>query len=217
MNQNYLEELMSLPLDLDLSLVPEGAFEQVPEMWQAGDIAGILFTMGDNDGFEFVFSNLDPLKRAGLYESALFQAYIGIRLCPPNLIDKTGIRRLTPHELQSLFQFADRCKLRKQGDPLPGEGPFTLYRGVMNIHNTKNIRSISWTASPHIAAWFATRFKHLKEGYEPGVYRITVPEENVFFYTNERSEQEFVVELPSGIKARRVQPMPEPYDPKKEN
>ena len=105
--------------------------------------------------------------------------------------------------MEFLFAIADRAKLRAAGDALPSTGPFTLYRGVAGIGRARRIRGWSWTASLPIAQWFATRSFHLGAP-KPAVYTITIEEPNILVYSNERTENEFIVRVPRTVKILRV-------------
>jgi hypothetical protein len=52
------------------------------------------------------------------------------------------------------------------------------------------------------AEWFADRFAGILPN--PAVYQVTVEEQYVWAYTNEREEQEFLVRLPSDIRPKRI-------------
>jgi hypothetical protein len=90
-----------------------------------------------------------------------------------------------------MFRVADRARLRAAGDPLP-EPPFTLYRGVAGRGPARRVRGFSWTASRERGPWFADRFTSLL--HDPAVYTITVGEESILAYVNERQEEEFIVD-----------------------
>jgi hypothetical protein len=129
------------------------------------------------------------------YEVALLEAYIGRR---------TNYAKWSLADLQSCFTIADRGRLRDAGDPLPGSGPFTLYRGVAGHGRMRRLRGLSWTSSLERAAWFATRFPHLPD---PAVVTVTVNAVKVAAYLDKpvgRGEQEFLVLLSSDDRLHRV-------------
>lgn len=109
-------------------------------------------------------------------------------------------------DLKALFFHADRNRLRAAGDPLPGPGPFTLYRGVSGKGKARRVRGLSWTASRDIAWWFAKRYTRLCPDYftDPAVFEVTVDAVEVLVYTQYSNEQEFIVDLPDSIKPVRV-------------
>jgi hypothetical protein len=83
----------------------------------------------------------------------------------------------------------DRQKLLAVGVPLPGPGPFIVYRGTSGEKHTRRNRGLSWTLSLDTACWFATRFPFLKS---PAVYTATVAAEQVYCFIGHRSEKEFI-------------------------
>lgn len=143
----------------------------------------------------YVGENMVELKEAGLYEEYLLQAYTGAT---------TNFARWEQWILNWLFERADRDKLLKAGDPLPGPGPFTLYRGVAGHGAFRKVRGISWTEDFEKALWFAQRFKIILD--KPMVYETVVQREQILAYSNSRGEKEFLCLLPSNQKLRRVWP-----------
>jgi len=90
-------------------------------------------------------------------------------------------------ELRKLFASCDAEKLRAAGQPLPGEGPFVVYRGVAGIGRRRRAKGFSWTQSLDAACWFAVRFDDFEN---PAVYTTTFNPEDVLYYVNDRDEQE---------------------------
>ncbi len=173
---------------LDLSLTSPGLRGAAAEAFEKGDAGGFLIKAerGNTAWLWIVWFNIVPLKARGIYEKALLIAFSGTR---------TNNRRWPLDELRFLFEQADRARLRAAGDPLPGPGPFTLYRGVAGRGSARRVRGFSWTADLAAACWFATR-----PGLEsPAVFRGVFSDEDVLAYTNGRHEEEFVVD---GLKAR---------------
>jgi hypothetical protein len=150
---------------------------------ERGDYLGFLLKAGNTFSLALVYSNFGTLKELGIYEAALLHAFTATR---------TNNRCWPMRELKAMFDLADRNRLRVAGSPFPAPGPYTLYRGVAGHGGARRIRSFSWTSSFERAAWFARRFDHLQD---PAVYCVTVSEEAVLAYINDRSEQEFIVSL----------------------
>jgi hypothetical protein len=149
---------------------------------------------GDNcRELEFVVENLAVLREAGMFERAFLAAFTGTR---------TNNLHWRLDELASLFRCCDRDRLRAAGDPLPGPGPFTLYRGVAGRGARRRLRGFSWTDDVEQARWFATRFQLA----HPAVVEITVDESAVLASVNDRQEREFVIGLPPDAAIRRVWP-----------
>jgi len=61
-----------------------------------------------------------------------------------------------------------------------------IYRGLQG--NRAKIRALSWTLSKDKAKWFASRWKS-----ENKVYQAKINKEDIFLYTNERNEDEVVI------------------------
>jgi hypothetical protein len=145
-----------------------------------------------------VYFNGSKLHELGIYEPALLLAYSATRV---------NNRWWPMRKLKAMFDEADRGRLRAAGSPLPSAGPFTLYRGVAGRGRARRVRSLSWTTSFERAAWFACRYK---DPHDPAVYRLSVSEEAVLAYINDREEQEFIVSVPSSARpvrdSRFVQP-----------
>jgi len=85
--------------------------------------------------------------------------------------------------------------------PIPGHGPYVLYRGVAGEPQFRRERGISWTSKLQIAAWFARRSPDLKN---PAVYQVTIEKKCVLAYWNEREEDEYLVDLPRTLTLHRL-------------
>jgi hypothetical protein len=160
----------------------------------------------DHLSLDLVRDNATLLQRRGLYERALLRAFIDTNHATFSLSD-----------LRQLFETADRARLRAAGDPLPGSGPFTLYRGVAGQEPHRRVRGLSWTSTLDQARWFAQQHA-LREAEwitspdewitspDPGVYQVTIDDRHVLAYTNAHKEEgEFIVILPTAVKAKRVE------------
>jgi hypothetical protein len=96
-----------------------------PEKW--------LTYAGNHYGLDLVFGNYRLLQYLGCYEQALLSAYSATR----------GNNRHWPlQSLHGLFAMADRSRLRACGDPLPGAGPFVVYRGVAGHGSARRLRGL---------------------------------------------------------------------------
>lgn len=102
-----------------------------------------------------------------------------------------------------MFALADRDLLLSAGDPLPGPGPFTIFRGVSGRTQARRIRGLSWTGSLERAQWFADRGEYFGLA-DPAVFQVTIDADSVLAYSDERNEQEFIVMLPDSAKPVRV-------------
>lgn len=156
-----------------------------------GDADRFLLVADNMLRLHIVEANVAPLKARGIFERSLRVAYVSPRVKP----------QLPPRRIAALIERADRAKLRAAGEPLPGPGPFVLYRGVSGRGTHRRVRGLSWTLDLEVARWFARRFDDLAD---PAVYRIKAEERDVAFFTSERQEQEMLVLLPPTAKPERV-------------
>jgi len=180
---------------LDLSYIDPNDHQRAIEAFENKSAMGILCLFDNQLGMYFIRDNIVPLLQQGIYESALFYAFVDCR---------ANWASWTTNAIKQLFAFADKQRLRNIGDKLPGKGPFTLYRGVSGTGWKKKIRGISWTASFEKAKWFAERLALICPG--PEVYKAVVPEKYVYAYYNGRNEQEFMCNIPKHLKLERVWP-----------
>lgn len=141
------------------------------------------YANGNEYWLDLLAANVSLLKELDLYERGLLDALIASRT--NNYVHRDKIPLLIEH--------ADRAKLLAAGAPLPGPGPFLLYRGVAGRGSARRVRGLSWTASLDRARFFARRYPEL---LDPAVFRVTVSAEHVLAYTNERQKEEFPVILP---------------------
>ena len=175
-----------------LDPIPDVLRGRAREAFQDGNALSFLGFAGNHHGIDLVFRNEGPLRARGLYEVALLDAYMMHR----------GNHHQTPDvRLRDLFARADRDRLRAAGDPLPGPGPFTLFRGVAGQRSARRVTGISWTGSVERACCFATRY----DLPDPAIVTVTVSEVDVLAYNNERDEDEFLLLLPPTAKPRRLE------------
>ena len=92
--------------------------------------------------------------------------------------------------IESILDFTDLDRLREQGDELPQQDEYRLYRGISGNQTPEIINGYSWTSNFELAHWFAMRFC---EFGSPSVYTTTVRKDAILFYTNQREEDEFVL------------------------
>lgn len=171
---------------------PEFRYKAIAAL-DEGDPAKFLLPASNEWHLNLVSMNQGALLKRGIYESALLSAFINTR---------TSNRRWPLNTLRLLFKIANRDRLLAAGDPLPGPGPFTIFRGVAGKGRARRVRGLSWTGSLEKAQWFAQRFA--KQSADPAVFRVTVGIEDVLAYNNGREEQEFIVLLPDSAKPVRV-------------
>lgn len=171
-------------------LIGEWNLEPIP--WAQRDAAvraleaGHFHTFFNSAGSEYsiplLWLNAVHFCRLGLFEPALLYAFTATRT------NKYGLEE----ELCTMFNWADRKRLRDAGQPLPGAGPFTLHRGVAG-KGWWRAYGYSWTPSLESAKWFAERAEACFNLCEPAVYRILAQEDDVLAYVNDGQQEEFIV------------------------
>jgi len=172
---------------------PDPILKDAEAAAERGDVDKLLALLSNTAELAFVCDNMAWLKALGKYEHALLNAYVDTRL---------NFSCWQVSVLRHLFQLADRPALLAAGAPLPGPGPFIVFRGVAGRGAKRRLRGISWTADRDKAIWFAKRFVPM--GAEsPAVFQAEIEAARVFAYTNEREEQEFLCDV-EGCKLSRV-------------
>ena len=169
--------------------------EVVAKFLEERDVLGLLVEAGNEYALDMIANNVQPLKALGLYEAGLVNAFTATRI---------NNAKWSLTSLRELFGQGDRARLLAAGDPLPGPGPFTIYRGVAGKGPARRVRGLSWTASVFRAWWFADRFAQHGILSDPAVFSVAVSNDAVYAYCNERHKEEFVVLLPPTAQPRRV-------------
>ena len=147
--------------------VPSWAERWAIEAFAKGDAEGFTSSAYSTGGtLAIVVDNGNLLMKRGIYEAALVHGYTGC---------KWSHRLWDMDVIQSLFDLGDREKLRAVGAPLPGPGPFTVYRGVSREGKERQVDGMSWTTSLDVACFFALVWKH-----DPAVYQATVSADEVY-------------------------------------
>lgn len=184
--ETKLVEEIGIPDWLNPDVMLESALEEKDP--------GIVFvTMGNHEHLPFLFEHWWEFKEAGIYEDALLEAYTGC---------KSNWHSIPIDIIEYMFENADRDKLLSAGDSLPGDGPYTVYRGVAGTGAARRVRGFSWTSDFEKAKWFANRFKVILN--KPMVYEATVEKDMVLAYSNSRDEQEFLCQIPKDLPLKRV-------------
>ncbi len=178
-------------VNFDTTYIKEHFLDSALDRFEARDVGGMLAKMSNKYWLAFVSDNAFLFNQIGIYEKALVYAYLG---CSVNFVHWPF------EEIQELFDIADREKLMDAGDPLPSDGPFTLYRGVSGEGEDRRERGISWTADYDKAVWFANRL-YCKD---PAVLKADVDRECVLAYSNKREEQEFMCIIPEDLELKKI-------------
>lgn len=174
----------------DFNLVPRElvnlAVERLKE--QASDSCVLLLKSGDR--MAFVVDNMLPLVAYGLFEKALYTAYISVR---------TNYHVWRLKDLKALFLYADRNKLYNLNSKSPNEYPVVVYRGVSGKGQGYRPKGLSWTSDFEKAKWFASfpEERYGKKLDNCRVFKTTIKKRSVYFYTNEREEKEYVCNITS--------------------
>jgi hypothetical protein len=164
---------------LDLRAAEPICHQEAVEAFERGDgeaFVDAAYSWGGT--LAIIVDNLPALKSRGIYESAVVHGFTGC---------KTNHSHWSIAVIESLFRMAGPEKLRAVGLPLPGPGPFTVYRGVGRQGRERQISGMSWTLSLDVACKFAWA-----GGHDPAVYKATVKAEQVYCFFNERHEEEFI-------------------------
>src|SRR5262245_48976710 len=136
---------------------------QAQEALATRNVSLFLLCVSSRLALQFFILNAGLLRSLGLYEAGLLDAYT---------THPASNRQIPARWLRQLFTMADRATLRAAGEPFPGPGPYTLYRGVAGGPKDRRVRGLSWTLDQEKAWWFARRWSFLAD---PAVYRLTVP------------------------------------------
>jgi len=187
--------------DLDLRTVDPGLHDLARKRFAARDALGFVALTDNDRALRLVLDNLFALRAAGMYEQALLEALTGVR---------TNHHRWSLRILIPLLEAADRDRLRAAGGPLPGPGPFTLYRGVHGRGPARKVGGLHWTSSPSTAARFATRFAEWGDAHDPAVFVVRVAASAVLAYVTDRGEDDYLVGLLPDVRPRRLLTLPEP-------
>jgi len=92
--------------------------------------------------------------------------------------------------IEYILKYVDLDRLFEEGDELPRRDRYRLYRGISGAQTPEIIKGYSWTDDVQRAHWFAMRYA---EFGNPSIYTTVVQKKSILFYTNGRSENEFVL------------------------
>lgn len=165
-------------MELNLAAASRYAHANAEKAFADHDAEAFVFCAQPGEELGLVFDNSVALMEAGIYERALVYAWTSV---------KHNFHRWDTKVLRWLFERADRPRLLAAGDSLPGEPPFTLYRGVSGNGRGRKERGLSWTDSLDTACFFALRYPRLAD---PAIFTAKV--RRVFCYIKDRDESEFV-------------------------
>jgi hypothetical protein len=169
--------------------------ELTSEMYQSGRkprtrleaVAKKYAWANSHELFDIVVDNYSVLRRAGVLEEALIQAWSG---------NKYG-KNWDDNFFRLVFSNLDKSKLRQASDPLPEGEVFTIYRGVNGPEAMRRVRGYCWSLDKAVARFFS---KDNFAPIDPAVYRGKIQREHILAYIHEsgRREQEVIV-LPEHV------------------
>ncbi len=174
--------------DFDLSAIPYELEERAISALVERDIKTLLEYIDSTELMAFVFDNHLPLLVHDMYEEALISAYVRT---------KVNLHSWEMEALRFVFKLADRTMLLKYGEKIPTDLPMVAYRGVSGEGDAYRPRGLSWTSSFEIAKRFAL-FPEQRYGKvfpNCSVFRTTVYTDNLYFYSNGRTEEEYVCDI----------------------
>ena len=163
----------------DTSEVSCGLHAMAARALVAGDIEGFFGYADSEHQWHLFWDNRGYFWRHGLYEEAL--------LCCVTS-SKYGASGLPIALMRTLFDVADRARLRALGLPLPHPGPYTLWRGCQPRWR----RGYSWTFTQAIAVEFVERIP------DAALYTLTIPNDrSIYTYlgNSHRDEDEVLVSV----------------------
>jgi hypothetical protein len=164
----------------------------VREAIETGDTMAALMQCGYTYLIPFMLDNWLKLQEVGMYEKALAYA-----LTIPRVN-----RYLTSLEtVHFLLEMADKKALKAEGDPIPNEDNFTLYRGYSAKNTAKPMVGLLWTSDIERAKWHALDADNLEN---PAISKAIAPKDAIYLYNNQNREQEFICAIPRGIKTECV-------------
>ena len=178
-----------------LPTIPLWLREEAIAALKKGDVGDFIRKTPSLNSLALVACNISFLKHRGLYEAALLKAFVSSatnRLRDPLLFQR------------SLFMLADRQKLRDAGDPLPGPGPYTLYRGVAGVGTLRRERGLSWTSSVEQATKFAMSDAMDWPLPNPAILQAVVSNVEMLSYTDSMGEDEYIVMLSRQTRIKRL-------------
>lgn len=183
--------------------------EAIEVLKTCDDPEDALVWIGNHEYLNFLIENFGIFFSRGFYEKGLFLA-----LTMANLQEVHT--KYSSNVLLFLLEQADIEKLRSYGDSFTFDQPVEVFRGIPDSKNTRSIRRPSWTLKPETAAWFAAVCgrSYGRPDKTPAVYRMMAPPEAIYFYTNERGEDEIVLNPRHCGPAKRLPALPTPIQPK---
>ena len=171
----------------------EPLVEKAKDAWECGNVDELSVCMSNHEFMNFIFDNFLSIIERDLLEKFMALAYIGV---------KDNLSCIPFDMLEHAFKMCDKQKLKELGQEFPKKASYKVFRGVSGYGKKRRLRAFSWTGSLDVAKWFATRY----ELYKPMVYATDILYDDIYFYSNERNEQEYVCDIGKEAKLTRVWP-----------
>lgn len=167
-------------MQLDLTRVPEFSVRRARRAYSNGDAGAFVeCANGNHSAIQLVADNAAQLLDRGIFEACFVRAW---------MMHNTNMGTYSTELIRDLLSKGDRSRFLKAGDPLPGNGPFTVYRGISGTTDRRRPRGPSWTISLDCACWFAWRAGRV----ERSVVTATVESNEIYAYIRERGEDEII-------------------------
>ena len=174
---------------------------------ESGSPEKCLSRLGSENRLSFFWEFKNDFIQRDIYEFGLYMSMITMNM---DMIS----HNYSAKDLFDLLKDADQKKLQDCGDKLPIKGSIEVFRGVVNDKDESSIHRCSWTLDKNIAAWFAVKCSRndRSENDRPAVYKRIAPPEAIFYYTNERKEEEVVLDPERCEPVTRLSYMPTPIE-----
>ncbi len=164
---------------LNLSNVDPIWRAEFSEQIEAGDAYALGLVSSEN-ALLIVDDNVVAFKERAILEPAVAYALV-----------QTGTNHhaVSVRRIDALLRACDRERLLGSSDRLPPGDSFKVFRGVAGSGAARRVRGFSWTGSLDVACWFAARYPALGD---PAVVTARLQTTDVYLYSDERYEDEFV-------------------------
>ena len=169
-------------------MIPVGLQERAQEALGNCDVVGFFGNASNEYSLTLLTTVMGDFEACGKLELAFIHAF-------------TATRTNNYHHYETIEYILgdiDLERLQEQGDKLPEQDEYRLYRGISGDQTQEIIKGYSWTNNIELAHWFAMRYA--KFGI-PSIYETTVKKDAILFCSNRREEDEYVLN-PDKIEAQ---------------
>ena len=183
---------------LDAHMIPRQLHGRAQEILDSGDLMDLLSLVGSEKTLAFVYSNRFFFRQHQCLERCVVSAYIGANMKMLYLTRSF----LSKAALLDLFSLCNHETLKAAAQQVPIAEPYRVYRGVASVTNDEGL---SWTSSLPVACLFALANNEAGRGNDLVIIEGVMSGNALYFYTDEREEQEFVG-MPSLSKRLEISP-----------